>query len=333
MILPYPLDNSLVMFFIYSFIGWVIEVIYYGITEGKFINRGFLNGPLCPVYGLAFYAALAFFEPLKDQPPVIFFGGALACTIVELIAGIILFHMFHLRWWDYTEYKLNFHGYICLRFYFYWGIACSGGVYILHPAVLKLISYIPQVPKYIFLGFALLFMLIDIISTVSSIFKFNKKLRMFHSVASEFKVISDKIGGQIYGTVDSIVTTNQPAVEGYSNYRKLVAAHKAEEEALALKHKEEERQYIDRFLSDEKAIYISAGKAAGDKMLNIVKGFRHADKRLLQVLDVESFHDVNSDTIRVIRDKYFKSTRFNPPTKMVVEENEELDIELPLRKD
>ena len=67
MTLPYPFIESYLMFFIYSFVGWVIEVIYYGITEGKFINRGFLAGPLCPVYGLGFYAAIWFFEPFKDN--------------------------------------------------------------------------------------------------------------------------------------------------------------------------------------------------------------------------------------------------------------------------
>ena len=127
------------MFFIYSFIGWIVEVVYYGVTEGQFINRGFLNGPICPVYGLAFYTALYFFEPLKDNVGVIFFGAATACTVVELIAGVILYHIFHLRWWDYTNYKLNFRGFICLRFYIYWGIAGTLGMYVLHPAVLKFI--------------------------------------------------------------------------------------------------------------------------------------------------------------------------------------------------
>ena len=128
MSLPYPFIESYLMFFIYSFIGWVVEVIYYGITEEKFINRGFLAGPLCPVYGLGFYAAVWIFEPLKDNFFIIFFGMAAACTVVELIAGVILYHVFHMRWWDYSDYKLNFRGYICLRFYLYWGIAASLGI-------------------------------------------------------------------------------------------------------------------------------------------------------------------------------------------------------------
>ncbi|MBR2821652.1 MAG: putative ABC transporter permease, partial [Clostridiales bacterium] len=140
MSLPYPFVESYLMFFIYSFTGWVIEVIYYGLTEGKFINRGFLAGPLCPVYGLGFYAAIWIFEPLNDSFFIIFFGMATACTLVKLIAGVILYHTFHMRWWDYSDYKFNFRGYICLRFYVYWGIAASLGIYVLHPAVKWLIA-------------------------------------------------------------------------------------------------------------------------------------------------------------------------------------------------
>ena len=140
MTLPYPFLESYTMFFIYSFIGWIVEVIYYGVTEGRFINRGFLAGPMCPVYGIGFYAAIWLFNPFVGNFFVIFFGTATAATIVELIAGIILYHTFHMRWWDYSEYKLNFHGYICLRFYIYWGIACSLGLYVLHPAVLWVVT-------------------------------------------------------------------------------------------------------------------------------------------------------------------------------------------------
>lgn len=320
MILPYPFFDSLAMFFIYSFIGWVIEVVYYGVTEGQFINRGFLNGPLCPVYGLAFYSALWFFEPLKDNFLIIFFGGSFACTVVELIVGVILYHIFHLRWWDYSNYKMNFHGYICMRFYFYWGIACSFGVYVLHPTVLYSVSHIPDVVLYIFLAVASIFLIIDLIATVSAILKFSEKLKTFNSVAAEFKSASDKIGGSIYGAVDTIVTTNQPAVEGYANYRKMVADHKAEEEALAKKHKEEERKYIDAFLSSEKELYLNTSKAAKDKMLNLVKGLRVPEKRLLQVISTGGPQTVYTSALKTIKEKYYKSSIYKRYKDMVAED-------------
>ena len=131
--LPFPLDVSLMMFFIYGFIGWVVEVIYYGITEGKFINRGFLNGALCPVYGIGFYCVIWFFRPFMDSFPLRFFGSAIVCTTVELIAGALLYAIFHLRWWDYSGYFLNLNGRICCEGLAVFAVGGMIAVYLLVP--------------------------------------------------------------------------------------------------------------------------------------------------------------------------------------------------------
>ena len=197
MTLPYPFIESYLMFFIYSFVGWVIEVIYYGITEGKFINRGFLAGPLCPVYGLGFYAAIWIFEPFKDNFLILFFGMATACTIVELIAGFILYHAFHMRWWDYSDYKLNLGGYICLRFFIYWGIAASLGMYVLHPTVKWLIAHINYPVRIGILIFFTIILLADLITTIITIIGFKKKFAAMEKVVTGTRAVSDKIGSQI----------------------------------------------------------------------------------------------------------------------------------------
>ena len=210
MTLPYPFIESYLMFFIYSFVGWVIEVIYYGITEGKFINRGFLAGPLCPVYGLGFYAAIWIFEPFKDNFLILFFGMATACTIVELIAGFILYHAFHMRWWDYSDYKLNLGGYICLRFFIYWGIAASLGMYVLHPTVKWLIAHINYPVRIGILIFFTIVLLADIVTTIITIIGFKKKFAAMEKVVTGTRAVSDKIGSQTYGAVDTIVTVSEP---------------------------------------------------------------------------------------------------------------------------
>ena len=90
----FSLIDSIAMFFIYAFVGWVVEVIYYGIIEGKFVNRGFLNGPLCPVYGFGFYGVIIALTPVEDNFPMLFFGSMLITTIVEFLAGFILYKVF-----------------------------------------------------------------------------------------------------------------------------------------------------------------------------------------------------------------------------------------------
>lgn len=284
MILPYPFLESYTMFFIYSFVGWIVEVIYYGVTEGKFINRGFLAGPMCPVYGLGFYAAIWLLDPFVGNFFIIFFGSATAATIVELIAGIILYHTFHMRWWDYSEYKLNFRGYICLRFYIYWGIACSLGLYVLHPAVLWLVGQIPYIAKIIVLSIFTLLMVIDIITTIGTIIGFRKKLAAFARVTSGVKVVSDKIGEQIYGGVDTIVTVSEPTKKHYDEYRKLVMENKKAERELAAAHRAEEKAFADQFTAAEMESLKLAKQAAVDARDTFLHSFKYSEQRILAIV-------------------------------------------------
>ena len=311
--LPFPLDVSLMMFFIYGFIGWVVEVIYYGITEGKFINRGFLNGALCPVYGIGFYCVIWFFRPIMDSFPMLFFGSAIVCTTVELIAGAILYAIFHLRWWDYSDYRLNFKGFICLRFAIYWGIACSLGMYMLHPAVLKLINLIPPMARLVILFTACVITVIDIIVTITAIVGFNKKVRFLNSVSGVFRMPSDKIGSSIYGTVDTIVTKTAPAVQltqnDYTEFRETFAAHRKAERELARKNRAEERQLLARYASEGRQGIVNtskaASKAAVDKSKAAVKKVKNIIPEAKLALRIRmNRNDENAETIRVLQQHY-----------------------------
>lgn len=311
--LPFPFDVSLMMFFIYGFIGWVVEVIYYGITEGKFINRGFLNGALCPVYGIGFYCVIWFFRPIMDSFPMLFFGSAIVCTTVELIAGAILYAIFHLRWWDYSDYRLNFKGFICLRFAIYWGIACSLGMYMLHPAVLKLINLIPPMARLVILFTACVITVIDIIVTITAIVGFNKKVRFLNSVSGVFRMPSDKIGSSIYGTVDTIVTKTAPAVQltqnDYTEFRETFAAHRKAERELARKNRAEERQLLARYASEGRQGIVNtskaASKAAVDKSKAAVKKVKNIIPEAKLALRIRmNRNDENAETIRVLQQHY-----------------------------
>ena len=112
----------------YSFGGWVVEVIFHAVALGKVINRGFLNGPVCPVYGFGVLSVFALLNTIQSGGHVmsegmIFVFGFVLATLVELIAGWLLDVCFHARWWDYSDKPLNFHGYICLEFSLIWGLA------------------------------------------------------------------------------------------------------------------------------------------------------------------------------------------------------------------
>ena len=131
-------------FILYSFVGWVIEVIYHAVTQGKVVNRGMLNGPVCPIYGCGVVGAFliakhgaeyAFAcEPSELNGFIIFLGGMLLCTMIELVTGALLDTIFHMRWWDYREKPFNLNGYICLEFSIIWGLAMVFAIKVLYPS-------------------------------------------------------------------------------------------------------------------------------------------------------------------------------------------------------
>ncbi|WP_051688871.1 putative ABC transporter permease [Butyrivibrio sp. AE2032] len=302
MSLPYPFIESYMMFFIYSFVGWVVEVVYYGITEGKFINRGFLAGPLCPVYGLGFYAAIWIFEPFRDNFLIIFFGMAAACTVVELIAGVILYHIFHMRWWDYSDYKLNFRGYICLRFFIYWGIAASLGIYVLHPAVKWLIGHVNYPVMVGLIIFFTLILVADLVTTIITIVGFKKKFEAMEKVVTGTKAVSDKIGSQIYGAVDTLVTVSEPTRNHYEQYRKLLADNRQQERELAAQHRAEEKAFANQFTEAEKESLRLAREQASNAMGSLIRSFKKNEQRLVSVVMVRS-SDAGAAVMRLIKRK------------------------------
>ena len=98
MILGYSIYELLWLFFIYAFFGWCIEVVFCGLNEGHFINRGFLNGPVCPIYGVGGVIVVLCLTPIKDNLFLLFVGSALLTSILELITGFALDKIFHARW-------------------------------------------------------------------------------------------------------------------------------------------------------------------------------------------------------------------------------------------
>ena len=300
MSLPYPFLESYLMFFIYSFVGWVVEVVYYGLTEGKFINRGFLAGPLCPVYGLGFYAAIWLFEPFRNNFFIIFFGMAAACTIVELIAGVILYHTFHMRWWDYSDYKFNFRGYICLRFFVYWGIAASLGIYVLHPTVKWLIAHV-NTPVRIGIAIGLtVILVVDIITSIITIIGFKKKFAAIETMTSGVKGVSDLIGSQIYSAVDTIVTVSEPTRNHYDQYRKLIEQNRQQERELAAQHRAEEKAFANQFTEVEKESLRIAKDQAVSTIGSLVRSFKKNEQRLVKVVSLRP-SDAGAAVLRFIK--------------------------------
>lgn len=181
-------------FFIYAFLGWCTEVVYAALTVGKFINRGFLNGPLCPIYGFGVIAVVNLLIPVEDNLLLLFVGSIFITSMIELLTGFILEKMFHHKWWDYSDRPFNIGGYICPLFSLMWGIACLIVVDKIHPMISELVHLIPNTAAIVALVIMSIIFIIDLIATVNTIFKLNKKLERIEELSAMIRKSSDEIG-------------------------------------------------------------------------------------------------------------------------------------------
>ena len=182
------------IFFIYAFLGWCTEVSYATLVTGKFVNRGFLNGPVCPIYGFGVVIVLTCLTPLADNLLLLFLGSVVLTSALEWITGFVLEKLFHQRWWDYSDQPFNLSGYICLRFSIAWGFACMFVVKLLHPTVLLFIRIIPQALGVVLLVLLGAVMAVDLSATVSAIVKLNHRLEQLDELAAKIKEVSNEFG-------------------------------------------------------------------------------------------------------------------------------------------
>ncbi|MGI5962871.1 MAG: putative ABC transporter permease [Lawsonibacter sp.] len=182
------------IFFIYAFLGWCTEVSYAALVSGTFVNRGFLNGPVCPIYGFGVVIVLSCLEPLKENLLLLFLGSVLLTSLLEWVTGFLLERLFHQRWWDYSDQPFNLSGYICLRFSIAWGLACLFVVDILHPTVLWLIHTIPHPIGWVLLWILGVTMFVDLVATLCTIIKLNRRLSQIDDLAGKIKKASNEFG-------------------------------------------------------------------------------------------------------------------------------------------
>lgn len=186
--------NQLIYFFIiYSFLGWIIEIIYTFFKRKKFINRGFLFGPFCPIYGFGIIFLINLLQPFFSQPLLIFIGTIIITSTIEYSTGFILDKIFHTHWWNYSQEPFNLNGYICLRFSLYWGIFGTLFLYFIHPYIQNLVIKLDLNNFWWLPNLIIIYLLIDFGFTLKSLIKikaiyknFNKVKKHYLNIRQEF---------------------------------------------------------------------------------------------------------------------------------------------------
>lgn len=172
------ISKLFICFIIFSFFGWLLEVIYGLYKLKKYVNRGYLISPLCPIYGVSCVLLYVLLSPIKN-PIVVFLLSALICLVVEYLVSLLLEKIFNIRWWDYDYMKLNINGRICLEMSIPFGLLGLLSVNYLIPNTLYLLDKISVYNLYIISILLLLFFLVDTgVSTFLALkFKKNKEKR------------------------------------------------------------------------------------------------------------------------------------------------------------
>lgn len=133
------------LFIIYSFLGWVIEIITEYVHNKRFVNRGFLIGPYCPIYGFGSVLMTILLDKYLDDPVALFVMAVVICSLLEYFTSYIMEKLFNARWWDYSNNKFNINGRICLETMIPFGICGVILMYFINPPILKILNLIPEV--------------------------------------------------------------------------------------------------------------------------------------------------------------------------------------------
>lgn len=134
------LTEVFLLFIIYAFIGWIVEIINNIIVYKKFVNRGFLIGPYCPIYGVGGLIATIFLTKYKESIIVLFVMSMFLFALLEYFTSYLMEKLFKARWWDYTDYRFNINGRICLETLIPFGLLGCFAIYVVNPIIFSIFN-------------------------------------------------------------------------------------------------------------------------------------------------------------------------------------------------
>ncbi len=195
--MPYGIADMALYFFLYSFLGWAQETVQCSIKERRFVNRGFLNGPICPIYGCGALLIFTFLLPIKRgiaspflAVPLVFLCGAVIASALEYVTSWVMEKLFHARWWDYSDKKWNINGRICFWISVGWGLLTAVFVFGIQPVFEDLAAglyrFQPLLPNILAVSLTGLF-LIDTVVSVKAALSIGNRLEQLEKLGAVLK--------------------------------------------------------------------------------------------------------------------------------------------------
>lgn len=278
----FTLYELFLIFFTYAFLGWCSEVAFATLKTGTFVNRGFLNGPVCPIYGFGMVIVVICLTPLAENWPMLFLGSMVLTTALEFFTGWVLEKLFHTKWWDYTGRKFNLKGYICLEFSILWGLGCVLIMRVLHPEVMQFLHWIPHKAGLVILGICILLAIVDLAATIAAIRGLQKRLKGITIMAENMHEFSDSLGENISDTVQRVKIRTDENKAIFDQVSAMVETHRVEEKALAAAHRAEEQELLDRLRGETRDACIQRMQQAQSDIRQKLSEIRFGEKRIVR---------------------------------------------------
>lgn len=200
-------------FLIFSLLGWCLEVLYGMVMTKKFVNRGFLIGPICPVYGIGCVLLYLLLNSYSKDPIMLMLASMAICSIVEYITSYVMEKIFKTRWWDYSNMKFNINGRICLEMIVPFGLLGLLVVYFLFPCVISLLSHISIPLLYTMTAILFVVFLVDLALSFNIILKFTS------TISKVPKDMTEEISKFVKYTLEKQSKLTRRLVESFPNFK------------------------------------------------------------------------------------------------------------------
>lgn len=212
----YAMTDLIWLFFIYSFAGWCMEVCYAALRRKKFVNRGFVNSPVCPIYGFSAVLFAVFLPELTERPFFLFLGGMLLASLTEYATGMLMEKIFQRKLWDYSEIKYNLSGYICARYCLLWGLLALTAMLFLNPALCGILKEIPGPVTLAAQWLASGLLLLDFITTSMAVLGMKLKAGRLTRLSRKMKHTSRLLENRLTAAVQRRMQKAFPSIEAVS---------------------------------------------------------------------------------------------------------------------
>ncbi len=183
-----PISLAFLYFIVYSVLGWCMETVYCSILERRFVPRGFLFGPMCPIYGVGVLMMVCWFQPLMGNPVVFYLTATVCMSAWEYLVGWFLETTTHIKYWDYSMYRFNLKGRICLWVCLMWGVLSFLVLYFIHPRIAALVGRIGLIPRYILDGFFLGVLTSDTGATIYQLVRTSQMLGKLQQAGDQLRL-------------------------------------------------------------------------------------------------------------------------------------------------